>query len=62
VQCVALKLNKAWVFEKCELDLFAQGMLCPHDMSKDNVYINLSGDDKVCQQKLNGTIGLGIWF
>jgi len=62
LKCVSLKLNKAWDLDVCEIDLFAQGMIDTYDINKENAYINLSGDDKLCCQKLNGTIGLGIWF
>jgi len=37
-------------------------MIDTYDINKDNVYIAASGDDKVCMQKLNGVIGLGVWF
>lgn len=64
VQNVSLKINKAWEFDKCELDLFAQGMVNPSQLSNDKEtwFIKASGDDKIGCQSVNGTIGLGIWF
>ncbi len=65
---LSLKLNKEWEFEHLTLDLFAQGSLNPDGMVTDkndplyNVYIDAAGDDKLYNQKLNGTIGVGIWF
>ena len=59
---LTLKLNKAWDLDVVELDLFAQGTLNPDHVNKNNAYIKASGDDKLYLQKLNGVIGLGIWF
>jgi len=62
VKCVALKLNKAWDLDVCEIDLYAQGMINPTNINKDNAYINASGDDKLYMQQLNAVIGIGFWF
>lgn len=63
---VSARLEKAWTFENCELDLFAEGCLNPYAMRQDKenqfIYVNAAGDNKLCTQTLNGTIGLGIWF
>lgn len=59
---LSVKLNKAFDFDICELDIFAQGSLNPDGLNKENVYIKASGDDKLYNQKLNGVIGVGIWF
>lgn len=59
---LALKINKEWEFDALTLDLFATGSLNPDGLDKDNVFIKASGDDKLYAQKLNGSIGLGIWF
>ena len=59
---ISLKLNKEWEFDAVTLDLFAQGMLNPDGINKQNAYINAAGDDKLYLQKLNGCIGLGVWF
>lgn len=61
VKNLSLKINKTWEFDACELDLFAQGMIDPYDF-KGNAFVKASGDDKLYNQKLNGTIGVGIWF
>ena len=62
VTCVSLKLEKDWEFEHCTVGLIGQGMINPTGINKDNAYIKASGDDKICQQQLNGTIGCSIWF
>lgn len=62
LKCINLKLNKAWDLDICEIDLFAQAMIDTYKVNKDNVFIKGSGDDKLYNQKLNGCIGLGIWF
>ena len=62
VNNISLKINKEWEFDHVTLDLFAQGSLNTDGLNKDNVFIKASGDEKLCNQKLNGTIGLGIWF
>ena len=65
---ISLKVNKEWAFDAVTLDLFATGSLNPDGLvgdSKDpayNVFVNGAGDDKIGIQKLNGAIGLGIWF
>ena len=59
---ISLKINEEWEFEHVTLDLFAQGSLNPDGINKDNVFIKASGDEKLYNQKLNGVIGLGIWF
>ena len=59
---LSLKVNKEWEFEHVTLDVFALGSLNPDGINKENVFIKGSGDDKLYNQKLNGVIGLGIWF
>lgn len=65
---LGVKLNKEWEFDVVTLDLFAQGTFNPDGLITDkndpdyNVFRNKAGDDKLYLQKLNGTIGLGIWF
>lgn len=61
VKNLSLKINKAWEMDLVEIDLFAQGMIDSYDF-KDNIFVKGSGDDKLYNQKLNGCIGLGIWF
>ncbi len=63
VNNVSLKLNKEWEFEHITLDLFAQASVNPDGINKDNVVLwKASGDEKLCNQKLNGVIGFGFWF
>ena len=59
---ISLKVNKEWEFEHVTLDVFALGSLNPDGINKENVFIKGSGDAKLYNQKLNGVIGLGIWF
>lgn len=59
---LSVKLTKEWEFDVVTLDLFAQGMLNPDGINKENAYINAAGDEKLYTQKLNGCIGLGVWF
>ena len=65
---LSLKIDKEWEFEHVTLNLWAQGMFNPDGLITDksdvdyNVYVNRAGDDKIGVQKLNGCIGLGIWF
>ena len=67
---LSLKINKEWEFEHVTLDLYAQGSLNPDGLQTDkndllnpyNVYIDKAGDDKLYNQKLNGCIGIGVWF
>lgn len=62
VTCLSLRLDKEWDFDVCSLDLYAQGMMNPTGINKENAYINAAGDEKIGCQQLNGCIGLGIWF
>lgn len=65
---ISLKVNKEWEFDAVTLDLFAQGSLNPDGLVGDkndpyyNVILNTAGDEKMYIQRLNGTIGLGVWF
>lgn len=59
---IGLSLNKEWETDVCTIDLYAQGSLNPDGINKENTYIKDAGDFKLYNQKLNGLIGLGIWF
>lgn len=61
VQCLSLRVEKEWAWDACSLTLFAQGMMNPNAMNKDNIFIKQAGDYKL-DQTLNGTVGVGIWF
>ncbi|MCQ2345294.1 MAG: hypothetical protein MJZ82_00805 [Paludibacteraceae bacterium] len=61
VQNLSLRLDKTWEWDACSLSIFAQGMLNPSAINKENVYIHEGGELKA-DQALNGLIGLGIWF
>lgn len=59
-----LRLEKVWEIGPCSLSLFAEGCMNPYGIKQDkeSVYLNTAGDEKICCQTLNGTIGLGLWF
>ena len=65
---ISLKIDKEFDLDVCTLNLWAQGMFNPDGLVTDksdplyNVYVNAAGDDKIGWQKLNGCIGLGVWF
>ena len=59
---ITVKLDKEWELGPVTLDLYAQGTLNPDGINKENVIIWKAGDDKLYNQKLNGCIGLGVWF
>ena len=65
---VSLKLNQEWELEHVTLDLFGQASINPNGLVTDkndpdfNLWLNKAGDDKLYIQRLNGVIGLGIWF
>lgn len=56
------RFGKIWNLDVCELDLFAQASLNTDNLNRSNVFVRGAGDDKLYQQKLNGCIGLGVWF
>lgn len=62
VNNIAARLQKAWDFDVCELDLFALGSINTYGINKSNAFIWQAGDYKLYQQRLNGCIGLGVWF
>lgn len=63
VNNVSLRLEKVFqIGDFCELSLYGMGSVNTYKIDKDNVFIKGSGDDKLCQQRLNGCIGVGIWF
>ena len=65
---LGLKIDKEFDFDVCSLNIWATGSLNPDGMVTDkkdpeyNVYVDAAGDDKLYNQKLNGAIGIGIWF
>ncbi len=59
---IALRADKEWDLGVCTLDLFAVGSLNPDGLDDKNVFIPKAGDDKRYLQKLNGSIGVGVWF
>ena len=66
---ISLRVGKTWDLDVCSLELFAQGSLNPDGSNipegeryKDYVYIRGAGEEKLYNQKLNGVIGVGIWF
>lgn len=62
VNNISARLEKAWEFDACELTLFGQGMLNTNGINRTNVFVWAAGDEKLYKPKLNGCIGLGLWF
>lgn len=61
VNNISLKLNWEWeVGDHCCLDLYAIGMLNTYGINKTNLVPPIK--DSYCTQRLNGALGLGIWF
>lgn len=59
---VSLKVNKEWEFDHVTLDLFGQASVNPDGINRGNVFVDAAGDEKLYKQRLNGVIGLGVWF
>ena len=65
---MSLRVDKEFDFDVCTLNIWAQGMLNPDGLVSDpndlyyNVFVDAAGDDKIGVQKLNGCIGVGVWF
>ena len=65
---LALKADKEFDLGVCTLNIWAMGSLNPDGLETDknrgtyNVFVNAAGDDKLYNQKLNGAIGIGVWF
>lgn len=60
---LAIRIEKEWeIGDKCSLNLFAVGSLNTCNCLKKYTVIDGAGDDKLYKQKLNGCIGLGVWF
>lgn len=59
---ISARLEKEWEFDACSLNLFAMGSINTDKINKTNIFVWEAGDDKLYLQKLNGCIGLGVWF
>ena len=59
---LSLKADKEFDLGVCTLNLWATGSINPDGLDEDNVFVNAAGDDKLYMQKLNGAIGIGVWF
>lgn len=65
---VSAKIDKEFDLGVCTLNLFVQGSINPDGLVTDkndpeyNVFIDAAGDYKLYNQKLNGVIGIGVWF
>jgi len=62
VNNISIRLEKEWEFDACSISLFGQGMLNTCGLTKETAFVWAAGDDKLCMQKVNGTIGVGVWF
>lgn len=61
VNNVSARLDVPFKLGFIELDLFAQGTINTYNMNKDELFISGAGEAKTFQ-RLNGCIGLGVWF
>ena len=64
VNNISIRLEKEWSLadDLCSISVFGVGMLNICNLNKDYVYVNAAGDDKLYVQKLNGAIGMSVWF
>lgn len=61
IQCISARLDKTWEWEHWSLGIFAQGMINPFGINKENAYINIAGEEKL-GQTLNGCLGVNFAF
>lgn len=59
---ISVRVEKAFDLGVCSLSVFAQGMINPNGLNKETAYISAAGDEKLYKQKMNGAVGLGVWF
>jgi len=59
---LSARVEKSFEVGPCSLSVFLQGSINPNGLNKETAYIKGCGYDKLYNQKLNGVIGLGIWF
>ena len=65
---LSVKVDKEFDLGVCTLNVFAQGSINPDGLQTDknkpgyNVFVDAAGEDKLYAQKLNGCIGIGVWF
>ena len=65
---ISAKIDKEIDLGVCSLNIWATGSINPDGMITDkndlgyNVFVNRAGDDKLGWQKLNGAVGIGVWF
>ena len=59
-----LAARLGWEFEGevCSFEVFAAGSINPYNLNKENAFVWEAGENKIGAQKVNGTLGVGIWF
>ena len=64
VNNISLRLEKEWSLgdDLCSISIFGVGMLNTCNLNKETVIVHAAGDDKLYVQKLNGAIGMSVWF
>lgn len=64
VNNLQVRFGKTWELgDVCELELYGLGSLNTYGLNRYNCYVNAAGDYKLgTAQKLNGCIGVGVWF
>ncbi len=59
---LSARVEKSFEVGPCSLSVFLQGSINPDGLNSETAYIKAAGYDKLYNQKINGTIGLGVWF
>jgi hypothetical protein len=64
VNNISLRVEKTWTLgdDVCTISLFGVGMLNTCNLNKETVITHNAGDDQLYVQKLNGAVGMSIWF
>jgi hypothetical protein len=64
VNNISLRLEKEWSLgdDLCTISIFGVGMINTCNLNKNTAFVNAAGDDKLYIQKLNGAIGMSVWF
>lgn len=59
---ISIRLDKEWEVGPCTIAIFGVGSLNPDGVTTQNACITGSGDLKLYKQRLNGCLGVGVWF
>lgn len=59
---ITVRLEKEWDLDVCSLSIFGVGMLNTCNLNRETAIVHAAGDDKLYVQKLNGAVGMSVWF